>query len=115
MLHTAKIIDVRQQASKLGMGSQQFSNRSVHTIRTPALSVKSNDGNAARTEIIQNPSQVDNQTDLRSGFENITHPKVCVWQWRQELITIEEALNCIDKYMEKVKSSNSTSEKTGEE
>ena len=31
----------------------------------------------------------------------VTHPKVCIEQWRQELMTMEDALRCIDEYMEK--------------
>ena len=42
----------------------------------------------------------------RSGFpeiNNITHAKTCIEQWRLEIITLEEALHCIDRYIESTK------------
>lgn len=36
---------------------------------------------------------------------HVTRPKVCIEQWRQELITMEDALRCIDEY---TKSGNQT-------
>lgn len=42
-----------------------------------------------------------NNTNGLVEDSNITHAEVCISQWRQELITIEEALRCIDEYIEK--------------
>ena len=47
----------------------------------------------------QNQSETDDQVGLTTSFENITHSKVCVAQWREELITTEEALRCIDSHI----------------
>ena len=46
------------------------------------------------------------ETGNRSGFkevDNITHAKICAEQWRLEIITLEEALHCIDRYIESTK------------
>lgn len=111
----AEIVDVQQQTSKFGIALLEFGNKTTQAKHVVALPVKSNNGNAARTEIVQNRPQADNQTEMRAGFENITHPKICVSKWREELITLEEALYCIDGYMEKAKSLNSTLYNGGED
>ena len=99
------------------MGPQQFINKSVQTKHAVTFPVKSKDvnANAARTDTIQNQSETDDQASLTTSFENITHPKICVAQWREELITTEEALRCIDGYMQEWKSANCTSEYRGED
>lgn len=43
------------------------------------------------------------EADNTNGFteaKNITHAEVCVAQWRREIITIEDALHCIDEYID---------------
>ena len=30
---------------------------------------------------------------------NLTHPKVCIELWREGLMTVEDTLHCIDRYM----------------
>ena len=39
-------------------------------------------------------------------YDNLTHPETCVEQWRQNLISSQEAVNCIDTYM---RANNTTS------
>ena len=53
-----------------------------------------------RTDTIQNQTETDDQAGLTTSFENITHPKICVAQWREELLTTEEALRCIDRHIQ---------------
>jgi hypothetical protein len=46
------------------------------------------------------------EADNTNGFSevnNITHAKICAEQWRLEIITLEEALHCIDRYIESTK------------
>lgn len=42
-----------------------------------------------------------NKTNGSVEVNHVAHPKVCIKQWRQEIITIEGALHCIDEYMER--------------
>ena len=42
-----------------------------------------------------------NQTNTSVVFGNLTDPKVCIQQWREELMTMEDTLRCIDRYMAK--------------
>jgi len=48
-----------------------------------------------------NQSVKANKTSSLTEDSNVTHPKVCIEQWRQELISMEDALYCIDEYTEK--------------
>jgi len=51
--------------------------------------------------IIQEPRlATNNQMDSATETENLTHPEVCIQQWREELMTMEDTLRCIDRYME---------------
>ena len=45
------------------------------------------------------------QVDRNESIEalNLTHPEICVDQWRNEIIGLEEALRCIDTYIEQTK------------
>ena len=45
------------------------------------------------------PGNKSNFTEVN----NITHAKICVEQWRLDIITLEEALHCIDHYIESTK------------
>jgi hypothetical protein len=42
--------------------------------------------------------EADNTNGLMEA-KYVTHPKVCIKQWQQEVITMEDALHCIDGYM----------------
>ena len=44
--------------------------------------------------------EADNTNGLVE-VNHVTHPKVCIEQWRQELISMEDTLRCIDEYIEK--------------
>ena len=50
-----------------------------------------------------NQSVKANNTKGFTEANNITHAKICVEQWRLEIITLEEALHCIDRYIESTK------------
>ena len=44
------------------------------------------------------------ESDNTNGLvevNHVTHPKVCIEQWLQELISTEDTLRCIDEYIEK--------------
>ncbi len=47
-----------------------------------------------------------NQTYKSEDILNLTDPKVCVQQWIEDLMTMEDALYCIDRYMEYQNSSS---------
>jgi len=104
MLHTIKIINVCQRVSDSNIKPQYFSNRLSQAKHAPALTVKPGKINISKSEKGQGHPQadsLDNQSNISADFKNTTHPEICVTQWRQELITIEETLHCIDEYMEK--------------
>ena len=44
--------------------------------------------------------EADN-TNVLVEVNHATHPKVCIEQWRQELISTEDTLRCIDEYIER--------------
>ncbi|MHC4558685.1 MAG: hypothetical protein ACYTFW_02965 [Planctomycetota bacterium] len=44
-------------------------------------------------------------TRTTKDSENITCPQVCVSQWLEDVITIEETLHCIEDYMKKTNGS----------
>ena len=46
--------------------------------------------------------EADNTNGLVE-VKNITHAEVCVQQWREDIISIEAALRCIDRYIESTK------------
>ena len=68
-----------------------------------------------RTDTIKNQSDTDDQASLATSLENITHPKICVGQWREELITNEEVLQCIDRYKQELESLNCKPKNGGED
>lgn len=47
-----------------------------------------------------NKSTMVNQTNI-SASQNLTPPEVCVQQWREDIMTLEDALKCIDRYIER--------------
>jgi hypothetical protein len=55
----------------------------------------------ADINIKQNQSETGKQTNVSAEVPNVMHAKICIEQWRQELITMEDALHCIDQYMAK--------------
>ena len=48
--------------------------------------------------IKQNQSDIDEQRNISVETPNIVHPEVCIEQWQQDLMDIEDALHCIDDY-----------------
>ena len=42
-----------------------------------------------------------NKTNVSVYFENITDPLICVQQWQESLMSIEDAVRCIDKYIDR--------------
>ena len=51
-------------------------------------------------------NNVEGEERSKGTFDNLTNPKTCVEQWRQNLISSQEAVNCIDTYM---RANNTTS------
>ena len=64
---------------------------------------KSVASNIVDVNIKQNQSSIDEQTNISTEAPNIIHPKVCIEQWRQDLMSIEDTLHCIDNYKEDTK------------
>lgn len=57
----------------------------------------------AEVSMSLNKSTMVNQTNISAIFQNLTHPEVCVQQWREDIISLEEALHCIDRSTEGTK------------
>lgn len=57
----------------------------------------------ADINIKQNQSGTDGQTNISAETSNVMHAKICIEQWRQETMSMEDALHCIDRYMEHTK------------
>jgi len=54
--------------------------------------------------IKQNQSGTGEQKNISTEAPNLIHPKVCIEQWRKELISMEDTLYCIDDYKDLAKS-----------
>ena len=59
-----------------------------------------NRSNETDANIKLNQTATSNRIHGPTDAKNLTHPKICVQQWQDELITAEQALYCIDRYME---------------
>lgn len=58
--------------------------------------------NSMTIDYIDGPSDestISNRTNHLSGTKKLTHPKLCIRQWRVNHMTVEEVLRCIDRYM----------------
>ena len=62
---------------------------SIRKSAMPAVDSMSNKSNETK----------GNQPELSTDAQNLNEVKFCVQQWRQELMSIEDALRCIDRYM----------------
>ena len=54
------------------------------------------------TNIQLNGLPQDNRTNAPQNSRNMTQADICVSQWQQDLLTMEETLRCIEEYMENV-------------
>ncbi len=69
------------------------------------------EANQLNMDIKLNQKAGRNQTYATEDILNFTDPKICVQKWREDLMTMEDALYCIDRYMEYSKYNNSSSQK----
>jgi hypothetical protein len=114
MFYTAQSAYTSQQTSKIYIEWPQYTKNSIRTTHFSTSSNKSIEANYVIDDAIQNQSQINNQADLMVTLENITRPKVCAVHWREEVITLEEAVQCVHKYMQERKSFNYTPDNGGE-
>jgi hypothetical protein len=70
-----------------------------YALGQPASDNKSEANDTVDIGVRQTQSGTGKQTNISAEASKVTHPKVCVEQWRQELITMEDTLRCIDGYM----------------
>ena len=54
----------------------------------------------------ENSSNIEESIDYEITYVNQTHLKICLQSWRQEIIDLQDAVNCIDAY---VKANNTPS------
>ena len=69
-------------------------------LKPSASDNKSEESGTVDIIIKQNQIETSKQTNISTKALSLIHPKVCIDQWRQELMSTEDALYCIDEYME---------------
>ena len=67
------------------------------------------ESNQLNMDIKLNQKASRNQTYASEDFLNLTDPKVCIQQWREDFMPMEDVLYCLDRYMEYLKYKNSSS------
>jgi len=91
-----KISNVEQQLSELKSERQYSCNILVQEECAPTLSVKVKEANAINAGIRVNQLEANKQTDLSTNSADTTAVRICISQWVQEAITLEEAVRCMD-------------------
>ncbi len=61
--------------------------------------LKWNDDDRGGGDIQPNRSTGNDRTNVSQGFRNMTQAEICVSQWQQDILTLEEAMHCIDEKM----------------
>ena len=62
--------------------------------------LKWDDDDRRGDNIQPNRSTGNDRTNVSQGFRNMTQAEICVSQWQQDILTLEETLRCIDEHME---------------
>jgi hypothetical protein len=91
-----KIGNVERQLSELKSERQHSCNISVQEERAPALSVKVKEANATNACIRHNQLEADKKTDFSTNSADTNAVRICISQWVQEAITLEEAVRCMN-------------------
>lgn len=94
-----KTSNVGRRLSELEDEQQRPCNVSVSVTCVPTPPLRENAINLTNPDMRQNHLQVNNQWEPSPDSENVTYPQVCASQWLQDVITVEEILNCMDDYM----------------
>jgi hypothetical protein len=97
-LGMVKTSNVERRLSELEVERQRSCNVSVSVMCVPTLPLKENKINLTISDIGQDHLEGNDQLGLSSDSENIAIPEVCASQWLQDVITVEEILNCIEDY-----------------
>ena len=100
-----KISNVERQLSELRVELQDPCNMSVSTICAPTLPAEADVTNVTRTNNENDQLRVNNQLELVNYSENITHFRICAYQWLDGALTVRETLHCIDDYVKKTNDS----------
>jgi len=91
----------QERGTSVELGLTASEEKPATTRNNAVVSVFPNTANVIQNTTKQNQSVWANQTNTSVVFGNLTDPKVCIQQWREELMTMEDTLRCIDRYMEK--------------
>ena len=98
-LGMVKTSNIGRQLSELEVERQRSCNVSVSVMCVPTPPLRENTINLTNPDMRQNHLQVNHQWGVPTDLENVTYPQVCASQWLQDVITVEEILNCMDDYM----------------
>lgn len=97
-----KISNVQRQLSKLEIERQHSGNMPIHTTSGSTLPFKAKETNVTIADIAQEQFQANNQLDPFTGSENSTPELVCISQWLQDALTVNEMLRCVEDYANKM-------------
>lgn len=94
-----KTSNVGRRLSELEVERQRSCNVSVSVTCVPTPPLRESAINLTNPDMRQNHLQVNHQWGFPTDLENVTYPQVCASQWLQDVITVEEILDCIEDYM----------------
>jgi hypothetical protein len=103
MLHVTTIANVGRPLEP-GIEERHSSKISAQETPDSTLTVKASEADLIGAGIGHDQQEANNQTELSTGLANIAPPKVCLSEWVQEVITLEEAVRCMDDDAKKTNS-----------
>jgi len=90
-----KAANVGLQPPELEIERQDSDNLSARATSASTLPVNASEANVTIADIAQEQLRASNQLDFTTDSENITTMKVCISQWLQDILALQETLHCI--------------------
>ena len=96
-----KTSNVQRQLSELKVERQHSGNMPIHTTSGSTFPVNAKETNVTIADNAQEQFQANNQLDPFTGSENSTPALVCISQWLEDALTVNETLRCVEDYANK--------------
>jgi hypothetical protein len=87
--------NVGRQPSGFRIERQRPGNTPLHTAYVSTLPVNESDANVIIADITREQLAASNQPDVSPHSANTTILKICISQWLQDAITVEETFDCM--------------------
>lgn len=89
----------RERGTSVELEPPTSEEKSAAISNNVAVSAFPDTADVTHNTIKQNQSVLVNQTNTSEVFGNFTDPEICVQQWIEDLMSAEDTLRCIDRYM----------------